>query len=174
MEYRKLDIAEAERIAQIDATNYIENVWRRNGDTGEYTLQRICWTEKGLPNGYDWHLRRFREALNDGGAAFGCFDGKTLVGYATVWGHVFGGQGYVLLDQLFVSASYRGLGIGRELFSLCAGQAGALGARKLYLCASSAENTVAFYKRIGCVSAQEPDPVLLKEDPRDIQLEYSL
>lgn len=171
--YRKMEPWEAEKIAQIDATNYIENVWRRN-ERGEYFLKRINWTETGLPNGYAWHLRRFREALADGGTAFGCFRGDTLVGYATVWGHVFGQQKYVLLDQLFVSGELRGNGIGRELFALCAEQARQLGARKLYLCAGSMEKTMAFYKRLGCIPSVEPDPKLVAEDPNDIQLEYDL
>lgn len=173
LRFRKMEPYEAEKIAQIDAENYIENVWRRN-EQGEYYLKRINWTEKELPNGYAWHFRRFREALADGGSAFGCFREETLLGYATVWGHVFGQQEYVLLDQLFVSRKLRSQGIGRKLFALCAEQARQLGARKLYLCAGSMERTMAFYKRLGCIPALEPDPRLVAEDLNDIQLEYDL
>lgn len=86
----------------------------------------------------------------------------------------FGQQRYVLLDQLFVSQSYRGKGIGKKLFCLCAEQARTIGARKIYLCAGSAENTIAFYNKLGCVPAQEPDEALAAEDPNDIQLECEL
>lgn len=173
LQYRRMEEREAERIAEIDATHYIENVWRRNGE-GVLTLQRIDWTDRELPNGFGWHLNRFREALMTGGTAFGCLEADTLVGYAVLRGQVFGRQNYVLLDQLFVSVDRRGQGIGRTLFMLCADRARKIGAKKLYLCAGSAERTVAFYQRLGCVPAMEPDPVLQAEDPNDIQLEYVL
>lgn len=171
--YRPLQLSEAERITEIDATHFIRNAWRKDA-SGEYRLTEINWTDKTLPNGLPWHLRRFREALRAGGVAFGCLDGDRLLGYATVWGSVFGQQDYVLLDQLFVSAPCRGKGIGKALFALCAGQARRIGGKKLYLCAGSAENTIAFYHALGCVPAVQPDPVLAAEDPRDIQMEYLL
>lgn len=175
LNYREMQIAEAERISQIDATNFIKNVWRRNEETGEYVLKQIDWTEKELPNGYEWHLRHFRQTLTHGGKAFGCFDGDTLVGYATLEGNVFGQrQRYVLLDQLFVSKAYRDQGIGKALFVLCAEQALHFGAEKIYLCAASGENTIAFYRKLGCKAAEELDAALLAEDPRDIQLEFAL
>lgn len=173
--YRELHIHEAERIAEIDATHYIKNAWRSDPETGEYRLVEINWTDRELPNGFDWHLRHFRQTLERGGTAFGCFDGETLVGYATLEGHIFGQtQRYVLLDQLFVSNACRGKGIGKSLFAMCAARARSIGAEKIYLCAGSAENTIAFYRKLGCTAAVEPDRDLLAEDPRDIQLEYAL
>ena len=71
MEYRRLKLEEAERIAEIDATHFIKNVWRVNKETGEYCLAEINWTDKELPNGFEWHLRRFRATVKNGGAAFG-------------------------------------------------------------------------------------------------------
>ncbi|MBQ4600126.1 MAG: GNAT family N-acetyltransferase [Oscillospiraceae bacterium] len=173
LQYRTLQVEEAERIAEIDATNFIKNVWRRDG-SGEYQLTEINWTDRELPNGYAWHLRHFRNTLANGGTAFGCFDGGMLVGYATVEGSVFGQQGYVLLDQLFVSNPYRGRGIGKALFVLCAERARSIGAKKIYLCAGSSENTIAFYGKLGCRAAAEPNQTLQAEDPRDIQLEFPL
>ena len=172
-QYRKMELSEAERIAEIDAAHFVRNVWRKDA-SGEYRLLEINWTDTELPNGFDWHLRRFKEALGNGGTAFGCLDGNILIGYAVISGNIFGQQGYILLDQLFVSDSYRRKGIGNKLFSLCAEQARSIGARKLYLCASSAENTVAFYRKLGCVPAAELDEQLAAEDPNDIQLEYML
>lgn len=172
-QYRELELREAERIAEIDATHFIKNVWRRNA-SGEYHLVEINWTDTELPNGFEWHLRRFKKTLENGGIAFGCFDVEKLIGYAVMNGNIFSQQSYVLLDQLFVSNSYRGKGIGKKLFALCAEQARLIGAKKLYLCAGSAENTIAFYGKMGCVLAAEPDRKLVEEDPRDIQLEYTL
>lgn len=173
LEYRKLKLEEAERIAEIDATHYIKNVWRMNEATGEYRLVEINWTDRELPNGFGWHLNRFKETLKNGGTAFGCFDENTLIGYATIDKEIIGKQEkYVLLDQLFVSQNYRGKGIGKALFKMCAKQAAEYGAEKLFVCAGSAENTIAFYKRMGCVPATERNEMLYEEDPRDIQLEY--
>lgn len=175
LEYRNLKLEEAERIAEIDATHYIKNVWRMNEETGEYRLVEINWTDLELPNGFEWHLNRLKETLKNGGTAFGCFDENTLIGYATVDKEIIGKQEkYVLLDQLFVSQNCRGKGIGKALFKMCVKQAAEYGAEKLFLCAGSAENTIAFYKRMGCVLATERNEMLYEEDSRDIQLEFDL
>ena len=175
LEYRKLKLYEADRIAEIDATHYIKNVWRLNEETGEYGLVEINWTDTELPNGFGWHLNRFKETLKHGGTAFGCFERDALIGYATVDREIIGKQEkYVLLDQLFVSQDKRRKGIGKELFKMCAKQAAEYGAEKLFLCAGSSENTIAFYKKLGCMLAAERNQRLYEEDPRDIQLEYHL
>ena len=173
--YREMNVDEAERIAEIDATYFIKKVWRMNQESGEYELLEINWTEKELPNGYEWHLQHFKATIMNGGKAFGCFCGDTLVGYATLEGNVFGQkEKYVLLDQLFVSNEYRNKGIGRALFALCEKQAVSFEAEKIYLCAGSSENTIAFYRKLGCKAAAEIDQKLFEEDPRDIQLEFEL
>ena len=175
LEYRKLLPEEAERISEIDATHYIKNVWRMDENTKEYNLVEINWTDTELPNGFEWHLNRLKETLENGGTAFGCFQEGVLIGYGTVDKDIIGKkERYVLLDQLFVSNDHRGEGIGKTLFLMCANQAKEYGAAKLFLCAGSAENTIAFYKNIGCVEAAERNERLYEEDPRDIQLEYPL
>lgn len=152
-----MNLNEADRIAEIDATHFIKNVWRINEASGEYGLVEINWTDTELPNG------------------FGCFDEGKLVGYGTIDKEIFGKQEkYALLDQLFVSQNQRGKGIGKALFALCAKQAAVYGAEKLFLCAGSSENTMAFYKKLGCVPAIEKNDKLYEEDPRDIQLEFCL
>ena len=133
------------------------------------------WTEYELPNGFDWHLNRFRETIRSGGKAFGCFEGNRLVGYVTLNAEVFGiHEKYVLLDQLFISEEYRNQGIGKELVTMCKKQAVLFGAEKIYLCSASAEDTIAFYKKLGCKAATERNEELFAEDPNDIQLELTL
>ena len=173
MEYRKMEQEEAGKIGEIDATCYIQNAWR-NID-GKLTLVEINWTDYELPNGLDWHLDHFRKTIENGGYSFGCFDNETLVGYGTLEAKVFGKKSkYVLLDQLFVSKDYRNRKIGKQIISMCAKQAKSLGANKLYLCAGSSEATIAFYKKIGCVNAEEINWELFEEDPNDMQLELQL
>lgn len=171
-QYREMRLEESTKIRQIDATCYIENAWRMNHEAGEYELIKIDWTDFELPNGFEWHLERFEKTLQSGGKAFGCFDDDTLAGYATLDAGVFGREEkYVLLDQMFVSKDYRGKGIGKELISLCSRQALRFGAEKIYLCAGSSEDTIAFYCKLGCKPASERNDELFQEDPNDIQLE---
>lgn len=48
-----------------------------------------------------------------------------------------------------------------------------LGSVKFYICAGSSEQTIAFYRAIGCVEANEINTGLYEEDTRDMQLEYT-
>lgn len=173
MIYREMTQTESEKLQMIDATCHIKNAWRMV--SGTLKLVEINFTDNDLPNGLQWHKDRFVKTIADGGKAFGCFENDVLVGFATVNRRVFGTSSkQVLLDQLFVSQNYRNKGIGKKLFHLCASGAKVFGADKLYLCAGSAENTIAFYKKLGCVSAAEVDKALYAEDPNDIQLEFSI
>ena len=45
---------------------------------------------------------------------------------------------------------------------------------KLYICAGSAEETIAFYFAIGCKEAVEVNKELYESDSRDFQLEYEI
>lgn len=47
-------------------------------------------------------------------------------------------------------------------------------ADKIYICAGSAEETIAFYFAIGCKEAEEINKELYESDTRDFQLEFSL
>ena len=173
--YREMRREEAERIGELDAVCRIRNVWRRDPATGAYALTAIDWTDRTLPNGPDWHLDRFRRTLAEGGTAFGCFRGGRLIGYATLNAGVFGiNERYMLLEQLYISRESRRQGIGRALIGLCGCRARACGAEKLFVCAGSAEETIAFYHALGFRSAVEWNEALFSEDPNDIQLELEL
>lgn len=172
MEYRKLLSEEAEKIGEIDAECTIRNAWRMNPEAGRYELNEINWTDRELPNGLDWHIIRFRASAAEGGDAFGCFDNGKLVAYGTTGAQIFGSRSkYILLDQLFVSKDYRNRKVGRAILRLCAESAKKKGAEKLYLCAGSSADTIAFYQKTGCVPAEEINGELFEEDPNDIQLE---
>lgn len=174
MIYRELTINECELIRQINGAQYIEKAWREVD--GKRQLITIDWQEPGLPNGFEWHIERFQQSLRDGGTAFGCFNEESvLVGYATIENNLFGETAkHALLDQLFITKELRGKGIGKALFNLCANKAKENGADKLYICAGSAEETIAFYFAIGCKEAQEINQELYESDPRDFQLEYQI
>ncbi len=173
MVYKSLLLEDVERIREIDAECYIENAWRLVD--GVRTLSPIHWTDHELPNGLAWHMEHFKSSLLTGGKAFGCFEDDRLVGYGVIDREILGvRQKYLLLDQLFISKNYRGKGIGKKLFALCCDQAKAFGADKLYICAGSSEDTIAFYFKLGCVEAVEINQRLYELDKNDYQLEYTL
>lgn len=172
--FRNLKYEESERIKEINASQYIENAWREVD--GKRQLIEIDYHDPDWPNGYENHLNKFKETLKRGGSAIGAFDadGK-LVGFATINREFFGvDYKYVLLDQLFITLEKRNNGIGKKLFMLAAKTAKEWGAEKLYICAGSAEDTIAFYRKMGCVDTIELQQDLYESDPRDLQLEFSL
>lgn len=171
-DYRVLSLKECSRIQEIDPSQWIERAWRKV--EGEYQLVTINYMEEGWPDGYEVYKSALIETINSEGVAFGVFNHEeNLIGYASL-NHDFFGEytKYVQLDSIFISKPYRGLGFGKELINRCINVARTWGADKLYACAASAEDTIAFYKSMGWVDAIEINQVLLEKDERDIQLEY--
>ncbi|MCH3972975.1 MAG: GNAT family N-acetyltransferase [Oscillospiraceae bacterium] len=173
MEYRIMTASESERIKEIDAEWYIGNAWRTV--EGKRILVPVNWEEHELPNGLPWHMEHFENTIKGGGTAVGCFDDGALVGYGMVNAEVFGeSRRYVLLDQLFVSHEYRSRGIGKKLVEMLKDAAREHGADKIYVCAASAEDTVAFYRKAGFQDATEINNELFAADPNDLQMELAI
>jgi len=110
------------------------------------------------------------------GATFlGAMDGDRLVGMAVLdHQEIASGQRRLNLTGLWVSSPFRNRGIGRVLFLLAADEARERGASSMYISATPSENTVRFYRRLGCQPANPVDPELLEKEPDDIHLEYPL
>ena len=68
----------------------------------------------------------------------------------------------------------RALFAGAVLFLSAARWAAAQGGQKLYISAHSAVESQAFYRKMGCVAAEEYDPAHTAAEPCDCQLEYLL
>lgn len=171
--FRLLTEEESGRIRDIDASQTIGRAWRLV--EGRRELVEIHYEDPDFPNGFEDHLARLRETIQTGDFAIGAYRDGRLVGFCTVERQLFGSQANMaLLDQLFVSRAYRGQGIGKQLFHKAAHAAGEWGADRLYICAGSAEETIAFYHAIGCDEAREVDPVLAESDPRDLQLTFEI
>jgi len=170
--YRQLKLPEAERIREIDASQFIGRAWREVN--GIRQLIEINYQDPDFPNGYENHFAALKETIENGGSALGAFDIEKLIGFCSVNPDVFGTKNkYVLLDQIFVSLEYRSRGIGKQLFLRPVTEAKKLGAKKFYICAGSSEETIAFYRALGCVEASEINAELYEGDTRDMQLEYS-
>lgn len=172
--YSELKIEDAIRIKEMDASQFVGKAWREVN--GERVLVEINYQDPTWPNGYEHHYGNLIKTIEKSGFAMGAFDETNrLLGFVTVNAEVFGEKfRYVLLDQLFITLEHRGMGIGRRLFTRAAKASKRLGADKMFICAGSAEETVAFYEAMGCRRAEEIDEVLYQEDPRDLQMEYTI
>lgn len=172
--YKKFDLKECTRINEINPSQFIGKAWREID--GRRQLVDINYQESNWPNGYENHLNGLKKTILNGGIAVGAFDcNDKLIGFATLNREFFGEKyNHVLLDQLFISLEYRNKGIGRSLFMICINIAKEWRADKIYICAGSAEETIAFYYAIGCAEAKEVNKTLYEKDKRDFQLEYIL
>jgi len=173
IEYRLLEVYECDRMREINPARFIKRAWRSVDGVKQWV--EINWIDDDYPEGYKNHLNGLQKTIEGGGFAIGAFDDKALVGFASINRDVFGNKSkYVLLDQMFVDNKYQGKGIGKRLFRLSAENVKEWGVDKFYICACSSEDTLAFYKSLGCVDAAEINQKLLENDENDIQLEYDL
>ncbi|MGL5087757.1 MAG: GNAT family N-acetyltransferase [Clostridium sp.] len=171
--YRKLKVDECERINEMNPSQYIGKAWREVD--GVRKLIEIDYNDLDWPNGYEHHYNNLKTTIENEGFAVGAFENDKLVGFGTINNYFFGNKfKYVLLDQLFISLEHRNKGIGKKLFTDCAKEAKRMGAHKIYICAGSAEETIAFYSAIGCKEAVEVNKELQESDIRDYQLEFSV
>lgn len=172
--YRELTVEECKYINEMNPAQYIGKAWRKVN--GKRQLVEINYQELDWPNGYEHHYNNLKDTIINGGSAIGAFNNENkLIGFVTINRELFGEKyNYVLLDQLFITLEYRSKGIGKKLFILSADAAREWNADKIYICAGSAEETIAFYFTIGCKEALEINKELYENDPRDYQLEFSL
>lgn len=172
--FKRLTIEDSHRIKEIDASHFVKRAWRVVD--GVRQLIDLNYDDPDFPGGFDEHHEALKETIQNDGFAIGALDesGK-LLGFATLNSDVFGMESkYVLLDQMFISRDQRGKGLGKMLMMICVEEARAWQVDKLYICAGSAEDTIAFYFGIGCQEAKEINQALYESDPNDYQLEYVL
>lgn len=151
----------------------VTECWRKID--GEYVLRPVSYTE-------DWSLDDCRdisamiiEKISKGAIAFGANHRGEIIGFALIDTNPFGSKNqYFDLAELYVSAPFRGRGIGKKLFELSAKAVKDLGGTKLYISAHSAKDSIAAYKSYGCVFAKEINSRLAEKEPCDLQLEYKL
>ncbi len=151
----------------------VTKCWRKVND--RYILADVRYIE-------DWNLTQRREmaqkvlsAIHGGDIALAAVIDNTVIGFAIVKKNFFGSERqYVDLAEFYVSQPYRRYGIGKILFEKICGEAKNIGAKKLYISAHSAEESISAYKKYGCVFAQEIDKAHLEKEPCDLQLEYDL
>lgn len=174
IEYRKLSREEIDKLSQIDRTEIINDVY--------YVRDGVLVLEKERHNVPEWSEAEKQSRIEwlkkvfDKGATFnGAFDGDKLVGMSVLDHNPVRSGNYRLnLEGLWVSHKYRGKGIGKKLFQLAANEARERKAKTMYVSATPSENTVHFYKRLGCRRAKPIDAYLFEKEPEDIHLELLL
>ena len=151
----------------------VEECWRRV--EGEWKLPPVAYVEDWDLDGRRLRAEKLLRSVRAGDLAYGAWTDGRLAGFARLAGPLFGsGNQYVDLAQFHVSLPCRGRGIGKELFRMACQGARELGASWLYISAHSAKESMAAYRALGCVEAEEINWTLAKKEPCDVQLEYRL
>ncbi len=165
---------EIEMVWQIDRAEVIDGIYYLRD--GQLVLEAEHYDLAGWPPG---ERERYTPILYDcfdrGGTFYGVFKDAKMVGVAVLESRFIGRQGDQLqLKFLHVGRPHRRQGVGRVLFQRAVDKARALGATRLYVSATPAQNTIDFYRHLGCVPAQEVNAELFALEPEDIHLEYTI
>jgi len=168
--YRKLEMIDAERLVEIDRSETIELIYEmQNGVIAEIKAGHECpnWDV----NQVNEMKERFKYELRNGGKAFGAFDEGLLVGFA-VLGHKFRGKDkkQLQVDLMYVSRAYRRKGIGTRLMEQLSFEAKSLGADYLYISSTETQSAVGFYRSAGSHITEEVDEELFELEPKDIHM----
>jgi predicted N-acetyltransferase YhbS len=168
---RLLQREELADVWTIDRREVVENIYVLRD--GQLALTPHNFDIRGWQHGEpELYTPMFLDCYDRGGTFWGAFEGDALVGTAILESRLIGSQRDTLqLKFLHVSRDYRKRGLGASLFSKAAETAKSLGAAKMYISATPSENTINFYRRLGCVLATEVDPELFALEPEDIHLE---
>ena len=146
----------------------VRECWRKAD--GQWKLLPIAYTDDSGPD-----AQTILAALRAGNPAFGAWLGGELAGFALLAKERFGSEAqYIGLTEFYVSQPCRRQGIGEKLFALACQGARELGASKLYISAHSARESIAAYRKYGCVEAREVNQFLAEKEPCDMQLEFQL
>lgn len=152
----------------------VKRVWRRI-DNKEVLIEHPFIEQWSSQEKSDLVTKHFTECIQKGGCVFAAWHENHVIGFASLPYGFFGSRNqYVKLAEMYTSFEFRGLGIGKQLFALCAERARQWGAEKLYISAHSAEESQAFYRSVGCVNAIEINQQLVEKEPFDVQMEYIL
>ncbi len=171
---RQLLREEIGKVWAIDRGEVIDNLYYF--ENGTLVLKPEHYDINGWPPGEpEKYTPLLAECFDKGGWFYGVFDADLLIGAAILEAKLIGQhKDRLQLKFLHVSRAYREQGLGRQLFELAKGEARQRGAKRLYISATPSENTINFYRRLGCVVTRELDPELYALEPEDIHLECDI
>ncbi len=116
---------------------------------------------------------RLINTLKQGGVVIGVYDGDHIIGFSSVDAKLFNGV-YLNLDLIHIKNEYRKKGFGSILLEKTKEEAKKLGAKKLYISANPAYETIQFYIKNGCILAKTINEELQRLEPYDIPLELHI
>lgn len=151
----------------------VTRCWRR--ENGEWIVKDAPFVDDWKEKDYQFLCDCLKNTVISGGFVYGAFYNHVLKGFVSVEPELFGGEHrYLDLSSIHVSEDFRGSGIGTALFLAAKEWAKRKGGRKLYISAHSAVESQAFYRKMGCVEAQEYHQGHVEREPYDCQLECEL
>lgn len=151
----------------------VTKCWRK--ENNEWVIRDDPFIDDWGEEEYKILVSCLQHTLMTGGFVYAAFYHNALKGFVSVEPDLFGDeQNYLDLSSIHVSEDLRGSGIGTSLFLAAKEWAKKQGAAKLYISAHSAVESQAFYKKMGCVSAQIHHQKHIEEEPCDCQLECEL
>jgi GNAT superfamily N-acetyltransferase len=172
IEYRRLEISELVRVAEIDRTERIETLYVQHGTHLEPTVgdfNAAPWRDGAGPHSVNEQIVGCEHYLTAGGTAIGAFAAERLVAIGIVVPHVR--PGIAQLAYLHVSDGFRGEGIGVRLTAALERIARDAGDDAMVVSATPSANTVSFYLGRGFAPTAAPLPELLEMEPEDVHLE---
>lgn len=175
MEYRELKENEIERqlFEHFIRHQTVTKCWRKVD--GQWCIRDIAFVDDWSEEDYGFLVKCLRNTVRTGGLVLGAFCEDQLKGFTSVEGQPIGrNKEYMDLTSIHVSEDMRRRGIGKELFLAAKSWAKEHGGQKLYISAHSAVESQAFYRRMGCVEAQEYNAAHAEAEPCDCQLECAL
>jgi len=141
----------------------VNKVYRKIAN--EYVLVECKYIE-------DWDLnqKRFiaKRISSSEYISYIALDNDKVIGFVSLLKSLNGP--YMILDMLHVSSDFREQGIGKKLFEIGIEEAKKVGAKALYISACSSEETIVFYKKMGCILTNNPIKEIVEKEPFDLQM----
>ena len=162
---------DVENVWAIDRSEVVDNIYCV--ENGLLVLKPAHFDLHGWPPGEaEKYAPLLMECFDEGGWFHGLFDQGSMIGVAILAAKLIGqNKDRLQLKFLHLSKTYRRRGLGAQLFELAKTEAHMRSAKTMYISATPSENTIDFYRRLGCVVTQELDPELFALEPEDIHLE---
>jgi predicted N-acetyltransferase YhbS len=171
---RALERHEISDVWSIDRAEVVDSVYYLEGN--QLLLKPEHHDVQGWPPGEpELYGPILLDCFDRGGTLYGAFEGGTLVGAMALESRFIGRNADQLqLKFLHIGQRHRRTGLGSMLFEKAVAEARELGARRLYISATTSENTIRFYLHRGCRVTNDVDTALFELEPEDIHLELDL